>query len=95
MTKHYRVVEIGKPTEKQSRNWFRTYKKLLPQNGEIVFFDRSWYSRALIQPTMRYCSDNQYAYFMKNVINWEKRIVEDGTILIKFYLSININTLSK
>lgn len=95
MTKHYRVVEIGKPTEKQSRNWFRTYKKLLPKNGEIVFFDRSWYSRALIQPTMRYCSDNQYAYFMKNVINWEKRIVEDDTILIKFYLSININTQAK
>lgn len=92
MTKHYRVVELGTPTEKQNRNWFRTYKKLLPKDGEIVFYDRSWYSRALIQPTMGYCSDNQYAYFMKNVVDWEKRVVEDDTILIKFYLSINIDT---
>jgi len=92
MTKHYRVVELGTPTEKQNRNWFRTYEKLLPKDGEIVFYDRSWYSRALIQPTMGYCSDNQYAYFMKNVVDWEKRMVEDDTILIKFYLSINIDT---
>lgn len=92
MTKHYRVVELGTPTEKQNRNWLRTYQKLLPQEGEIVFFDRSWYSRAVIQPTMGYCTDNQYEYFMRNVVDWEKQIVENDTILIKFYLSISIDT---
>ena len=92
MTKHYRVVELGTPTEKQNRNWLRTYQKLLPQEGEIVFFDRSWYSRAVIQPTMDYCTDNQYEYFMRNVVDWEKQMVENDTILIKFYLSISIDT---
>ena len=86
------MVELGKPTEKQNRNWLRTYQKLLPQEGEIVFFDRSWYSRAVIQPSMGYCTDNQYEYFMRNVVDWEKKMVENDTILIKFYLSISIDT---
>ena len=31
--------------------------------GEIIFFDRSWYSRSLIQPTMGYCNRKQYEYY--------------------------------
>lgn len=95
MTKHFRVVELGTPTRKQNRNWFGTYKKAIPKAGEIVFFDRSWYSRALIQPTMRYCTKNQYNYFMNNVVEWEKQLVDQGVILIKFYLSVNIHTQAK
>ena len=67
MTKHHRVIEIGSPTPKQNRSWFHTFEKTLPKKGEIVFYDRSWYSRAMIQPTMSYCSDAQYKYFMKHV----------------------------
>jgi polyphosphate kinase 2 len=92
MTKHYRVVELGTPTEKQNKRWFQTYEHLLPETGEIVFFDRSWYSRAVIQPTMGYCSKKQYKYFMSKVVDWEKKLVKEGYYIIKFYLSININT---
>ena len=87
--KHFRVYELGTPTEQQNKHWLQTHEKALPQNGEIVFFDRSWYSRAMIQPTMEYCSKNQYKYFMENVNNWEKTLIDDGLILIKFYLSVN------
>jgi len=89
MTKHYRVVEIGKPTKKQNKAWFKTYEKTLPKDGELVFYDRSWYSRAMIQPTMGYCSVEQYKYFMRKVYKWEKRLIKDGLILIKIYLSID------
>lgn len=92
MTKHFRVVELGTPTKQQSKNWLSTYEKLMPKSGEIAFYDRSWYSRAVIQPTMGYCSKGQYQYFMKTVVDWEKKMVDSGVILIKFYLSININT---
>ncbi|MFA5573569.1 MAG: polyphosphate kinase 2 [Brumimicrobium sp.] len=92
MTTHFRVVELGIPTSKQNNNWLKTYEKYFPKEGEIVFFDRSWYSRALIQPTMKYCTKNQYKYFMTNVVDWEKKMVEKGVTIIKFYLSININT---
>ena len=57
-----RVVELGVPTANQNKMWFKTYDKLLPQKGEIVFFDRSWYTRGLIQPAMGYCTDRQYNY---------------------------------
>ena len=92
MPKNTRVVELGVPTSKQNRNWFSTYKKHLPRDGQIVFFDRSWYSRAVIQPTMGYCSKSQYYYFINNVNDWEKKLIDDGLILFKFYLSVSQET---
>ena len=87
--KTMRVVELGVPTKKQNKMWFQTYNKLLPQLGEIVFFDRSWYTRALIQPAMGYCTEDQYKYFMNKVNNWESQHVNNGLLLIKFYLSLS------
>ncbi len=86
--KKTRVVELGIPSKSQNRNWFKTYERLLPNNGEIVFFDRSYYSRALIQPTMNYCTENQYKNFIKKVNFWESNQLSQDLILIKFYLSI-------
>ena len=87
--KTMRVVELGVPTPIQNRMWFQTYNKLLPQMGEIVFFDRSWYTRGLIQPAMGYCTEHQYRYFMNKVNNWERQHVKNGLLLIKFYLSVS------
>ena len=95
MTKHHRVIEVGSPTPKQSRTWFHTFESKMPQKGEIVFYDRSWYSRAMIQPTMKYCSDYQYKYFMNNVNQWEAKMINDGVTLIKLYLSIDKSTQKK
>lgn len=89
MPKRVRVEESGVPSDNQSKNWLNTYKKILPKTGELVFFDRSWYSRALIQPVMNYCSENQYKFFMKNVNKWEDELESEGIILIKFYLSVS------
>ena len=87
--KTMRVVELGVPTSVQNRMWFKTYDRLLPKEGEIVFFDRSWYTRGLIQPAMGYCTERQYKYFMKNVNSWEKKHIDKGLLLIKFYLSVS------
>lgn len=89
---HYRIIELGKPTPAESRRWFSRYSKKLPKKGEIVFFDRSWYNRALIEPTMGYCTERQYRYFMKRVNDWEDELINDGLHLIKFYLSVNLET---
>jgi len=95
MSKHHRIVEIGSPTKKQNKNWFKTFEKKLPKDGEIVFFDRSWYSRAMIQPTMGYCTESQYQYFMSKINKWEKKLIKSGLILIKFYLSVDKKTQLK
>ena len=89
MPKAVKVIELGVPTKKQTENWFKTWEKRMPDEGNIQFFDRSWYSRALIQPAMGYCTSRQYNYFMKNVNNWEKKHIDNGLLLIKFYLSVS------
>ena len=89
MPKGVEVIELGVPTKKQEKNWFRTWEKRMPESGKIHFFDRSWYSRALIQPVMGYCNEKQYKYFMTKINKWEKKVIEDGLILIKIYLSIS------
>jgi polyphosphate kinase 2 len=95
MTKHHRVVEIGSTIPKQNRTWFHTFECTMPKNGEIVFYDRSWYSRAMIQPTMNYCSNSQYKYFMNQVNQWESGLIKEGVTLIKLYLSIDKSTQKK
>jgi len=89
MPKTVNVKELGVPTTTQRNHWFVTWKKMMPKPGNIHFFDRSWYSRATIQPVMGYCNEKQYKYFMTNVNKWEDRLLTDNIILIKFYLSIS------
>lgn len=89
---HFRTEALGIPSGKESKYWFRRYEKKFPKPGELVFFDRSWYSRALIEPTMGYCSRKQYNYFMKKVLDWEHNLIDSGILLVKFYLSIDSDT---
>ncbi|MBK1878639.1 hypothetical protein [Pelagicoccus mobilis] len=94
MPKNLRVVELGIPTPNESKYWFRRYEKHFPDPGEIVFFDRSWYNRAMIEPTMGYCKKSQYKYFMSKVVEWEEKHIDQGLILIKLYLSVDKETQS-
>ncbi len=84
-----RVVALSKPTEVEKGQWyFRRYIKELPNPGEIVFFDRSWYNRAVVEPVMGFCSNAEYDQFMVQVPGFEHMLYEDGVILIKFWFSI-------
>ena len=86
--KGYKIVALGVPTEEEKKNWFDRYEKYLPKPGEIVFFDRSWYNRAVVEPALGYCTEAQYKDFMNNVNDWEDSLINDGLILIKFWFSI-------
>ena len=84
-----RVVALTKPTEKEQGQWyFRRYVKELPQPGEIVFFDRSWYNRAVVEPVMGFCTDKQYNTFLMQVPEFEQMLTEEGVHIIKFWFSI-------
>ena len=85
-----RVVALSKPTDNEKGQWyFRRYIKELPNPGEIVFFDRSWYNRAVVEPVMGFCNKEQYDQFMVQVPEFEHLLYEDGVILIKFWFSIS------
>ena len=88
--RYYRVVALPKPTEVERGQWyFRRYVKELPNPGEIVFFDRSWYNRAVVEPVMGFCSREQYQTFMLQVPEFEHMLFEDGVTLVKFWFSIS------
>jgi polyphosphate kinase 2 len=85
-----RLVALAKPTEVEQGQWyFRRYIRKLPDPGEMVFFDRSWYNRAVVEPVMGFCTKTQYQKFMLQVPEFEHMLYEDGTILIKFWFSIS------
>ena len=85
-----RVVALPKPTEEEVGQWyFQRYVRQLPNRGEIVFFDRSWYNRAVVEPVMGFCNDEQYERFMQQVTEYEHMLYEDGITVIKFWFSIS------
>ncbi len=85
-----RLVALNKPTDVERGQWyFRRYIQHLPNPGEIVFFDRSWYNRAVVEPVMGFCNDEQYRQFMVQLPEFEHMLYEDGVIIVKFWLSIS------
>ncbi len=84
-----RVVALAKPTERERGQWyFRRYIKVLPNAGEIVFFDRSWYNRAVVEPVMGFCNEDEYQQFMRQVPEFEHMLFESGVHMTKFWFSI-------
>jgi polyphosphate kinase 2 len=89
----YRVVALPKPTEVETGQfYFQRYFKHLPDPGEIVFFDRSWYNRAIVEPVFGFCTEEQYEKFIREVPEMENALIDDGIILIKFWFSISKET---
>ena len=85
-----RVVALSKPTEVERGQWyFRRYIQVLPDPGEIVFFDRSWYNRAVVEPVMDFCTKEQYEKFMVQVPEFEHLLYEDNLKIIKFWFAIS------
>jgi polyphosphate kinase 2 len=85
-----RVVALTKPNETESFQWyFQRYVTHLPSAGEIVIFDRSWYNRAMVEPVMGFCTDEQNKRFLKDVPMLEEMLVKDGIKLFKFYFSVS------
>jgi len=85
-----RVVALEKPSETEQGQWyFQRYVQHLPTRGEIVLFDRSWYNRAGVERVMGFCSDAEYAEFMKQAPDFERHLVRSGVYVIKFWFSVS------
>jgi polyphosphate kinase 2 len=88
--REFKLVALSKPSDEEIGQWyFQRYINLLPRKGTMVFFDRSWYNRAILEPVNGFCSDEEYDIFMNQVNDFERMITESGVRLIKFYFSIS------
>lgn len=87
--RHFRIVALPKPSAEEEGQWyFQRYVNHLPNPGEIVFFDRSWYNRAVVEPALGFCTQEQYEKFMSQVNQFEQMFTDSGIKLIKLYFSI-------
>ena len=84
-----RIAALPKPTATEEGQWyFQRYVAHLPSAGEMVFFDRSWYNRAVVEPVMGFCTKEQYETFMKEVPSFERNLLSEDIILFKFWLNV-------
>lgn len=94
--RHFRVVALNIPTDDEREQWFfQRYINQLPKPGEIVFFDRSWYNRAVVEPVNGFCTKKEYEVFMSQVNEFERMLIQSDTYLIKLYFSITKNEQAK
>jgi polyphosphate kinase 2 len=85
-----KVVALPAPTEREQGQWyFQRYAPHLPAAGEIVIFDRSWYNRAGVERVMGFCTAQQYQLFAEQVPVFERMLVDDGIVMIKYWLSLS------
>ena len=92
--KYFKVVALGIPTPEERKDWFNRYKSQLEPN-KLIFFDRSWYNRGIVEPVMGYSSEDEYKDFMENVYPFERSLVSAGIPLFKFWFSITPETQEK
>ena len=86
----FRVVALPAPSDREKSQLFmQRFMQHAPAAGEIVIFDRSWYNRAGVEYVMGFCSKAQHARFLKVCPEFEKYIVDDGILLIKFWLEVS------
>lgn len=85
-----RIVALPKPSEREQTQWFfQRYVAHLPAAGEIVLFDRSWYNRAGVERVMGYCTKAQYTLFLQQAPLFERMLVDDGILLLKYWLAVD------
>lgn len=85
-----RIVALPTPSDRDKTRWyFQRYAPHLPAAGEIVLMDRSWYNRAGVEHVMGYCTSEQYHRFLHQAPIFERMLVEDGIILLKYWFSVS------
>ena len=85
-----RTVALGIPSDREKNQWyFQRWVAHLPADGEIALFDRSWYTRAITEHVMGFCTEEQYREFLRSCPQFERMIVRSGTILLKYWFSVS------
>jgi polyphosphate kinase 2 len=85
-----RVVALGIPTEREKSQWyFQRWATHLPAAGEVVLFDRSWYTRALTEHVMGFCTEDEYQEFLRSCPQFERMLIRSGTALLKYWFSVS------
>jgi polyphosphate kinase 2 len=84
-----RVVALSKPTETEQGQWyFQRYVEQLPTAGEVVFFDRSWYNRGVVEKVFGFCTEEERTRFFRQLPEFEDMLVSEGITFVKLWLNV-------
>jgi polyphosphate kinase len=87
----FKHIALPAPTEREkSQMYVQRYITHFPAAGEVAIFDRSWYNRAGVELVMGYCTPEQTERFLEQVPAVEKAMVDNGIILIKYWLNVSV-----
>jgi polyphosphate kinase 2 len=86
----FRVVALPAPSDREkSQLYVQRFVEHFPAAGEVVIFDRSWYNRAGVEYVMGFCSKAEHDRFLRVCPEFEMYIVDDGILLVKFWLEVS------
>jgi len=86
----FKVVALPAPTDREkSQMYIQRYMAHFPAGGEVVIFDRSWYNRAGVEHVMGFCTEEQHSRFLKLTPPIEKEVIDNGIILLKYWLEVS------
>jgi polyphosphate kinase 2 len=86
----FRTVALPAPSDREkSQMYMQRYVQHFPAGGEVVIFDRSWYNRAGVEPVMGFCSEEDTDHFLRGTPDFEREMVKDGIILLKYWLEVS------
>jgi polyphosphate kinase 2 len=87
----FRVVALPAPTDREkSQMYLQRYSRHMPAGGEVVIWDRSWYNRAGVERVMGFCTEDQAKRFLELMPAFEKLLIQDGIILLKYWLEVSM-----
>ena len=85
-----RIAALPAPSEREQTQWyFQRYAAHMPSAGEIVLFDRSWYNRAGVERVLGFCTPAQHQLFLRQCPAFERMLIDDGILLVKYWFSVS------
>ena len=86
----YVVHAIAAPAgEDKTHHYLYRFWRRLPARGVLALFDRSWYGRVLVERIEGFARDDEWQRAYAEINEFERQLVEFGTIVCKFWLHIS------
>jgi AMP-polyphosphate phosphotransferase len=85
----FKVHPIAAPDQhERAQHYFERFWARLPENGQIIAFDRSWYGRVLVERVEGFATTKEWQRAYREINEFERMLVDSGVRLVKLFLHI-------
>ena len=84
------LIPVAAPMdEERAQPYLWRFWRHVPERGNIVIFDRSWYGRVLVERVEEFCSEADWQRAYQEICDFEEELTTHGLIVMKFWLAID------